>query len=609
MPNHDSVMPAEATVKQASGATSPATSPRGLSDFPGPLRDTIAAVCKRARLWKHERADVEAELVAHFHDGLAQGLTADKLLADFGDVKAAAKLIRRGKLRNRPLRWQVQHRLGQAIAVVFVLAVVLAAIHTVRFYTGRPTLAFRPLDVLNKDATALPAGDRAWPEYRAAYLALDLDQDQFKTLTELEPDASNLAEVQPLLERTAASIARIRSAAAKSGMGYVASIDDDEDLAIKSAILTGSVCLVSSSPGQMKPDPENPEAMAILLSHLTPVRSCARLLRSDAIAALHAADAARLHADLTALVAVARHMRSPDTYISSLVSVAVVTLTCDLIRDVLALNAALLSDDQLTELAHRLAALGGPIDFISLRGERLFFQDTLQRLYTDDGAGNGRLTAAGSDYFNKTASLGVDRANAGMLVASAFLADRKQVTQAYDSIMDRAESSIAVPLWIPVKESADVVLERYTRTAMQRLRYMPVAMFAPALDRARYAAHEVASNRDATLAVIALELHRRRTGAFPDALNPLIPGLLPTLPLDNADGQPLRYRRQPGPKGDSYLLYAIGTDRLDNGGTPATHANDAANIRAFGRNGKLQRPCDDVTFPRPRFVKAPPSTP
>ena len=601
MSRQDSAADSKSAANQAL-ATTPESA--GVAQLPAPLRAVIATVCKRARLWKHERADVEAELAAHFHDGLAQGAVPEKLLADFGDPKAAAKLIRRGKIRNRPLWWQVQHRLGQAISCLLVLVMVLAAIHTIRFYTGRPTLAFRPLDVLNKDATALAEGDRAWPEYRAAYLGLDLDQDQFNALTELEPDASNLAEVRPLLDRAATSIARIRSAAARPGMGYVASIGDDEDLAIKSAILTGSVCLVSSSPGQMKPDPENPEAMAILLSHLTPVRSCARLLRADAIAALHAADAARLHADLTALLAVARHVRSPDTYISSLVSVAVVTMTCDLIRDVLAMNPALLSDDRWTDLAHRLAALGGPIDFVSLRGERLFFQDTLQRLYTDDGNGNGRLTAAGSDYFNKTASLGVDRTNAGMLVASAFFANRKQVTQAYESIMDRAESSIAVPLWIPVKESADIVLERYTRTALQRLRYMPVAVFAPALDRARYAAHEVVSNRNATLAVIALELHRRRTGAFPDALDAIIPGLLPTLPLDNADGQPLRYRRQPGPKGDSYLLYALGTDLRDDGGTPATHPTDAASIRAFGRSHKLQKPCDDVIFPRPRFPRA-----
>lgn len=609
MSANDSAITSENAAKQASDAGSASRTSPSLADLPASLRDAIAAVCKRARLWKHERADVEAELAAHFHDGLAQGSTPDQLLTDFGDVKAAAKLIRRGKIRNRPLWWQFQHRLRQGIAVVFVLAVVLAAVHTVRFYTGSPTLAFRPLDVLNKDATALAEGDRAWPEYRKAYLALDLDQDQFNALTELEPDGSNLAEVRPLLDRAAASIARIRSAAARPGMGYVASIGDDDDLAIKSAILTGSVCLVSSSPGQMKPDPENPEAMAILLSHLTPVRSCARLLRADAIDALHARDAARLHADLAAMISIAKQLRSPDTYISSLVSVAVVTLTCDLIRDTVALNPALLSDDNLSDLAHRLAALGGPTDFISLRGERLFFQDTIQRLYTDDGNGNGRLTAAGSDYFNKTASLGVDRTNAGMLVASAFLADRKQVTQAYETIMDRAESSMAVPLWIPVKESADLVLERYTRTALQRLRYMPVAVFAPALDRARYAAHEVVSNRNATLAVIALELHRRRTGAFPDAIDALIPGLLPTLPLDNADGQPLRYRRQPGPKGDSYLLYAIGTDLRDDAGTPAATPGDAVAIRAFGRSGKLQMPCDDVLFPRPRFAKASNTTP
>lgn len=607
MSNHDSVTTSGNAAKQAPGVTSAPITPPRLADLPGSLRDTITAVCKRARLWKHERADVEAELAAHFHDGLAQGAAPERLLAEFGDVKAAAKLIRRGKIRNRPLWWQLQRRIGQALAAALLVFLGLAVVHTIRFYSGSPTIAFRPLDVVNKDAVALAESDRAWPIHRAAFLALDLTRDEFRALTDLEPDAPPSAEARRALARNAAPIANVRAAAARPGLGYLAGVAEDSELAAKNATLVDMVPDAQQSTPAIHADPDNPEALFILLSHLQPMRHIARVLRADAIDALHTGEAARLHADLAAMIFIAKQLRSPDTYISSLVSVAVTQLACELLRDALDLRPALLTDANLSELAHRLAALGGPTDFISIRGERLFFQDTVQRLYTDDGNGNGRLTAAGSSYFNKTASLGVDRTNAGMLIASAFLADRKQVTQAYDSIVDRAEAAIAVPLWIPVKESADVVLERYSRTALQRLRYMPVALFAPALDRARYAAHEVASNRDATLAVIALELHRRRTGAFPDALDALIPGFLPKLPLDNADGQPLRYRRQPGPKSDSYLLYALGTDLRDDAGTPAATPGDAASIRAFGRNGKTHKPCDDVLFPRPRYPRAPAS--
>lgn len=605
MPANDSAVTSENAAKKASDVGSSSRASASLTDLPAPLRDAIASVCKRARLWKHERADVEAELAAHFHDGLAQGSTPDKLLADFGNVKSAAKLIRRGKIRNRPLWWQAQRRIGQVIAAAMLLFVGLAVVHTIRFYSGSPTIAFRPLDVVNKEAAALREDDRAWPAYRAAFLKLELTRDEFRAITDLGPDAAPAADVKAALLRNAAWFADVRAAATRPGLGYLASVTSDEELATKNATFLESAAGSQSIAPAIEPDPDNPEALFILLSHLQPLRHTARLLRADAIDALHAADAARLHADLAAIISIARHLRLPDTYISSLVSVAVTHLVCDLLRDALELRPALLTDAHLADLAHRLTALGGPTDFVSLRGERLFFQDTLQRLYTDDGNGNGRLTAAGSVYLNKSASLGADRASAAMLVASAFLADRKQMTRAYESIMDRAESSIAVPLWIPVKESADFVLESYTKTALQRLRYMPVAVFAPALDRARHAAHAVASNRDATLAVIAIELHRRKTGALPNALADVVPGLLPSLPLDNADGQPLRYRRVGDTSGGSYILYAIGSDRRDDGGTSAITASDAATIRSFGGTGRPSKPCDDVLFPPPRFPKAP----
>lgn len=591
MSSQDAVANSENAANQALGTTAGSA---GSAELPAPLRAVIATVCKRARLWKHERADVEAELAAHFRDGLAQGEATEKLLADFGDPAAAAKLIRRSKIRNRPLWWRVQHRIGQAIACLLVLMMVLAAIHTIRFYTGRPTLAFRPLDVLNKDANALSERDRAWPGYRAAYLALDLDVDQFKAVTDLEPDGRNLADVRPLLERAGASIAGIRAAAAKPGMGYIASISEDEDLAIKSAILTGSVCLVSSSPGDLKPDPENPEAIAILLSHLTPVRSCARLLRADAIAALHEDDAERLQANLLALVAIARHLRSPDTLVSSLVSVAVVGMTTDLVRDVLAMKPALLASDRLTELAHRLTALGGPTDLVSLRGERIHFLDAIQRLYTDDGNGNGRLTAGAAEYFNKISSLGGDAGSGALLLTSAVIADRKQMTQAFDAIIDRAEASLGVPLWQPLTESADSVLERYTASPVARMRYLLIAVLAPALDRARLSAHAVAQTRDATLVAIAVELYRRQTGTPPTTLAALVPAYLPSIPRDNADGAALRYRRD----ADSYVLYSVGSDRRDDQGTrPATDKDLKALLR-MERPEPVSAPGDLIFFPR-----------
>lgn len=62
----------------------------------------------------------------------------------------------------------------------------------------------------------------------------------------------------------------------------------------------------------------------------------------------------------------------------------------------------------------------------------------------------------------------------------------------------------------------------------------------------------------------ALELHRMAHGSFPAALGELVPALLPAVPIDPWDGQPLRYERTE----TGYRLWAIGKDRKDDGGEP-----------------------------------------
>lgn len=67
---------------------------------------------------------------------------------------------------------------------------------------------------------------------------------------------------------------------------------------------------------------------------------------------------------------------------------------------------------------------------------------------------------------------------------------------------------------------------------------------------------------DGALAMLAVEEFHRDHGAYPDRLDELVPDYLPRLPIDYADGQTMRYRRE----GDGFLLYSIGHDRVDDGG-------------------------------------------
>jgi hypothetical protein len=64
-------------------------------------------------------------------------------------------------------------------------------------------------------------------------------------------------------------------------------------------------------------------------------------------------------------------------------------------------------------------------------------------------------------------------------------------------------------------------------------------------------------------AAIAVERFRRRHGRLPKRLDELVPDLLPAVPKDPFTGDPLHYAAG----GGFYLVYSVGPDGKDNGGT------------------------------------------
>jgi hypothetical protein len=70
---------------------------------------------------------------------------------------------------------------------------------------------------------------------------------------------------------------------------------------------------------------------------------------------------------------------------------------------------------------------------------------------------------------------------------------------------------------------------------------------------------------DEAAVACALERYRLAQGEFPDALDALRPRFIEKLPLDVCNGQPLKYHRL---QADQYVLYAVGQDGADHGGSP-----------------------------------------
>ena len=73
------------------------------------------------------------------------------------------------------------------------------------------------------------------------------------------------------------------------------------------------------------------------------------------------------------------------------------------------------------------------------------------------------------------------------------------------------------------------------------------------------------TERQMTLATIALKRFQLRHGKLPASLEGLVPEFLPAMPYDYMSAKPLCYRLKPD---GSYVLYSVGEDGKDDGGDP-----------------------------------------
>ncbi|MDD4118184.1 MAG: hypothetical protein PHI39_08235 [Kiritimatiellae bacterium] len=94
-------------------------------------------------------------------------------------------------------------------------------------------------------------------------------------------------------------------------------------------------------------------------------------------------------------------------------------------------------------------------------------------------------------------------------------------------------------------------------------------LILPALSPARTRMVMLQANARVTRTGLALIRHKTAHGAYPATLADLDPQFLPDIPPDPFTGQPLVYR----PEGDGFVLYSLGENHTDDGGTEETKDN------------------------------------
>jgi hypothetical protein len=509
--------------------------------LPPAVQEVVQRVVDSARLWRLERLEVVHELIAHFKDGIAAGVPPEELIRRFGDTSQAAMLIRRAKRRNRPILWHGLRITAWSAAVLFAFYCGYA----VYFLSGRPSPHVNYVAAINERIEKTPVQNRAWPLYRRALRELgpaaqkplqwgaQFNAEEWQTLSQFVTNHPEQIEL-------------IREGGGKPAFGFLlASASDASD---------GEPWPESKPPIDASDAGEDLASAPI--PSLLGLRNLAALLGADAGLARQAHDGKRFLRDIDSTLGLSRQLGESGPLICSLAALSIYETALDQIEVMLREEPSLIAPKDWTDLAHRLAAPKVAGDFVRLETERMAFEDMLQRSFTDDGAGDGRLTAVGARRLFH-GDRGKNRWMGNVLdPGAAFLmASRKDLRNQYGSIVDRAEANLQLPLrntdWhLPEKENA------------KSWRYFLVWLNTPEYLRVQAIGEQALGRRDGVVVGIALEVFRREHGNYPENLKNLVPQLLPEVPADRITGEPVRYRLVNARP----LVYSVGLDRQDDEG-------------------------------------------
>ncbi len=317
----------------------------------------------------------------------------------------------------------------------------------------------------------------------------------------------------------------------------------EQDLAEAAAALTEARRLADFPQGRF-PLVWQDDYLSFTLPHLEAVRTVARLLSYDAIRRADQSDPDGAVRSCRAVVNAGRAIGDEPTFISQMSRNAIRTRAVRGVERVLAQGEP--SDAALEPLQRLLEReLQDNLLLVALRGERAYVDRLLgdlqtgkiplQRLFAFFGSGGGQM-----------------RWNPEAFVSGSLKRQRAHLVRIATQAVEAAKQP-------PDRRAAQF------KTLAPTLGNQPwlVQMLLPALFQFEVNFRRFDAELRCALVMVAVDRFRQRHGRWPASLNELVPEFLTQLPTDPCNGRPLCYRRLP----DGVVIYSVGEDGVDNGGT------------------------------------------
>ncbi len=312
---------------------------------------------------------------------------------------------------------------------------------------------------------------------------------------------------------------------------------------------------------------------------LGPSRSIARLCAARLRLAAEAGEDAVMIAAFEQGTGLGRHLSGQATIIDHLVGMSIMALMQQELRmQILAGRVSAEAAEELLGVIDRQSPW--PVAPV-FEAERYVVLDTIQRCFSDNGRGNGHLlpTAAsdlGGAAFGVT-GVGLNKPPRVMNLAGLLHPDRRtteaRANEIFDGLaeyaaMTQTERKAATGPDIDTLVNGNRLLERLIPSGYTAIKSNCT----------------IRADREATRLMLAIEVHRARTGTYPAALDALADLLGGTVPLDPVVDRAFGYRLLGTPDRHQrpYLLYSITTDGVDNDGEMGDRPPETPILRRSG---------------------------
>jgi len=599
---------------------------RAIYRIPACAEEYIKLIVKKMRYRRKVRQDVQAELTAHFEDEFKDCKTdqekeqkAQQLITDFGDLKLLAILLRRAKKRCRPLWRTIVARTFQGIGVLILCFI----LYIFWFLSGKPVITTNYVAELN--SMVRPVADEslnAAPLYlKAVELHKELSDD-FLLFFAKNHQAIVDEKFPRKVEVLSNKIDRVISN--KKLWNYKEKRQDVENevysifyklLRKKYNELTVEQRNIAERwlqehndalkliiEGSQRPyywrtyETKTAEGgmIGVPLPNLQVFRNLAHSLRWRARLRAEQGRFEDSFADVKSCYRFGQHLRGDKILIEQLVGIALEAISVQTIRDIVGeydIDSTILAD-----LQRNFEQTIASEDFtVSLKAEKLFVYDEIQRCFTEDRLGGGHLYLSRIGSFSKGHPNGLDEILVGAIFSPQQWPRATKVLFAHpDKEQTREMADRYYDFWGKLyHKTPGQIRAKGINAEKQAMEIIEgnilLEILAPALARMNEIANRNKPEVYATVTILALLRYEKDKGSYPNDLQQLITaGYLRQLPMDSFSDKPLVYRKTD----DDFILYSVGSNFTDEGGQYSR--NSKGQIKNWLDNG------DAVFWPVPK---------